>query len=633
MRSIMPLDGITARCLSEELHSQLNGSRLDRIYQETHTDVMLSLRNQGKSYKLVLSIRPESPRIHLTEQGSSNPAYPPMFCMLLRKHLLGARLLSVRCDGWERIFRLDFQNANEMGDETRKTLIVEIMGRHSNIILVSENGTILDAANHVDHSMSRVREVLPARTYSPPPSQDKMDPPSVLAAIRAGEPAFVKRLGASRNVELSLLDAIRGFSPPLCREICHLANVDGKRSPSTLTQEETRRILFHAASLIERILAGLPSPSLYRLDPNTRQWTDYHAFALESCGYRVQMPTLSGAMDAYYSHHIAKNKLEQRRRALAQAVSNRLDRVLRKAEAHRADIHSCEGYQNLRRDGELILANMYALKNGIPGFEAVDYTNDGQTVWIDLDSSRTLSQNAQRLFKAYAKGKVRLEASTRFLTQDTEQATYLASLLTAIETAQEEQDLEALSAEWSDFTASEDPRASASASSAKTAPRGKKGSGSAAGKKQGSREPARQAAGSDPRRYRSTDGFDILVGRNNIQNDRLTFKTADRDDIWLHVQKEPGTHVIIRTGRREVPERTLLEAAQIAAWFSRPGRKEAVRPVQGDGAMVSVDYCPVSHVRKMSGARPGMVLYENHRSVRVRPQDPSTLGALPESDS
>jgi predicted ribosome quality control (RQC) complex YloA/Tae2 family protein len=190
--------------------------------------------------------------------------------------------------------------------------------------------------------------------------------------------------------------------------------------------------------------------------------------------------------------------------------------------------------------------------------------------------------------------------------QDTEQASYLASLLTAVENALEEEDLEALSVEWADFTASEDPRGSGSTSTGmQKKSRVKKGSNAGGKKKPGAREPVRKPAGSNPRRYRSSDGFDILVGRNNIQNDRLPFKTADRDDIWLHIQKEPGTHVIIRTGRREVPERTLLEAAQIAAWFSRPGRKEAMRPVQGDGAMVSVDYCPVAHVRKMSGARPG----------------------------
>lgn len=630
----MPLDGITARYLAEELHTQLNGSRVDRVYQEIPTDVMLSLRNQGKNYKLVLSIRPESPRIHITMRSSANPAVPPMFCMLLRKHLLGARLVSVQCDDWERVFRLEFQNANEMGDETHKTLIVEIMGRHSNIILVSENGTILDAANHVDHAMSRVREVLPARRYTPPPSQDKVDPWSVLEILHAGDPAFSERLSTARNVELALLDMIRGFSPPLCREICHLADIDGKRHASTLSTVETRRVATQTTMLLERILTGPAIPTLFRLSPDTQNWTDFHAFPLESCGFRVPLPTLSDAMDTYYTHHITKNRLEQRRRALAQAVSTRLDRVLRKAEAHRADIKSCEGLQDMRRDGELILANMYALKDGIPGFEAIDYANEGQPLWITLDSSRTLSQNAQRLFKAYTKRKSRLEASTRFLAQDMEQSAYLASLLTAIENAQEDGDLEALSTEWSGFTASEDLRESgASGDKANQKPRGKKGTGKGSKKKPGTREPARQPAGSDPRRYRSSDGFDILVGRNNIQNDRLTFKTADRDDIWLHVQKEPGTHVIIRAGRREVPERTLLEAAQIAAWFSRPGKKEAQHPLQGDGAMVSVDYCPVSHVKKMSGARPGMVLYENHRSVRVRPQDPSALGAHPESDS
>ena len=632
----MPLDGISARFLAFELNRQLSGARVDRVFQSERTDVVLSLRNGGSNYRLILSSHPDSPRIHLTKLATENPAYPPMFCMLLRKHLIGARVLDISCEHWERVFTLRFQTTDELGDSSAKKLIVEVMGRHSNIILVSDGGTILDAAIHVDDSMSRVREVLPARRYVAPPAQEKRTPEAAFEQLGSDPGKVIQIPSTSRNIELALLETMMGFSPPLCREACFMAGIDGKRSPETLSLEDRQNLGTHMHRLLGRILTEDVHPSVYRRSQEDPVPSDFHALLLSSAGFHEDCATLSEAMDAFYMVRLRSNRLEQRRRKLSQAISAKLAKILRKAEAHRSDIQSCDGHQDLRRFGELILANKFTLDEGIPGFSAVDYASpDEAAVWVPLEANRTLSQNAQRLFRQYAKAKTRLASATRLLLQDDDQIVYLRTLLVALENAGNDTDLDALHTEWESFgrTALDDEtEGSASRAASGTA---KKASAVTKGKRKTSSKPVKKKArepAQEPRVYRSSDGFELLVGRNNLQNDRLTFRTADRDDLWMHVQKEPGTHVIIRAEHREIPERTLLEAAETAAWFSRPGGSAAVRIVEGGASAIAVDYCPVRQVRKLSGAKPGMVIYENHRTIRVRPKDPAWLHAPDRSD-
>ena len=620
----MPLDGVFAHFLARELNSQLSGSRIDRIFQSDRTDIQISMRGQGRNYRLMISANTESPRIHVTRHAADNPAYPPMFCMLLRKHLVGARLLEVSTEGWERVFVLKFQNTDELGDSSVKKLIVEIMGRHSNVILVNEAGIILDAAVHVDDTMSRIREVLPARHYLPPPPQVRIPPEEVFLQLSRDPGSLLAVPVPARNIELTLLETLQGFSPALCREACHLAGIDGKRAPGSLSIQESTLLGQGMSLLLGYILAGDVHPSIYKLAEQDAAPVDFHAIILTASGVREERRTLSEAVDDYFEARLQKNRYEQKRKKLSQSISARLSRALRKAEAHRSDIQSCEGYMDHRRFGEFILVNLHSLEEGITGFYAADYESALESrVWVPLDEKRKLTQNAQRYFRLYAKSKARISAATRMLSEDLEQVDYLRSLMVAVENAADDTDFDALREEWESFAASEGDGIQEKQVVKKTS----KSKKQARPVKKKAPEPAMGF-----RTYVSSDGFPILVGRNNIQNDRLTFRTADRDDLWLHVQKEPGTHVIVRTGHREVPDRTLLEAAAAAAWFSRPGGNAAVRGTSGAAPSIAVDYCPVRQVRKMSGAKPGMVIYENYRTLLVRPVDPASLNAPEVSD-
>lgn len=629
----MPLDGITAHFLAHELHARLQDARVDRIYQYDATDFIFHLRIERETVRLAVSIHAAAPRIHLTNRPSEQAAHPPMFCMLLRKHLLGARLLSVRCENWERVFVLSFRHRDELGDETTKNIIVEIMGRHSNLILTSSAGTIIDAAHHIDSRISRAREILPAHPYELPPAQGKKSPEEVLAGLRADPSAFFLALSKAKNVELGLLGVLRGFSPPLCREICHLADIDGRMQPDRLEQADRERLQVQTRLILERLLNDPPQPALYRL-PNAAddEWSDFHILRLTASGARIPCLSISAALDTFFTQRLEKNRREQRRRSLAQAVMARIRRMERKADAQRADIRSCDGYDDLRRDGELILHNLYALKNGIPGFEAVDYAGDGSKVWVKLDATQSLTQNAQRLFKAYRRLKTRLQSSTRLLNETMERLRYLASLATAIDNALDPDDLDAVAYELEQLLEAEKRPEN------KTRDEKNRRRGHTAGKPSASKgTPYKRARASvlkqtGPRKYRSAEGFTILAGRNNIQNDHLTFRLADRADTWLHVRNQPGTHVIIRAERRDVPERTLVLAAQIAAWFSRSHSRAEMDPLMNRPPAVDVDYCPVSHVKKIPGAGPGMVRYENHQTLRVIPHDPAALGVQLESD-
>ncbi len=636
----MPLDGITAKCLALELNKQLFEARVDKIQQPERHDILLLLRQENRNVRLLLSANPSSPRLHMSDEIRENPSQPPMFCMLLRKHLSGARLLEVSTPDYERIFNLRFLTQNELGDRMEKRLVVEIMGRHSNIILLNQDNVILDAILHIDESISRVREVMPARPYVLPPAQHKLTPRQVLDKIDQGD----EWLGPTvqfKALEKALLERLQGFSPQLCHEAAVRAGIDGRLRIEQLEDADRGRLNRVVMDLMQKIVSENFSPSTYYDHPDAVIPIDFHALSLQSFAFGKSEPSVSIAMDRYYLERNRQNTIKQKRQHLDRLLTQALDHAVKKLRIHEKDIEQGKKSERYRYYGDLILANMHAVEEGADKLLAVDYYDPDQPqIEIPLQPGQSGAQNAQLYFKRYNKAKTRLETGTKLARQDREEIAYLESLKSALVNAADLDDLAALHQEMNQSglskknmrrlkeEANEGPQRDLSGGQKPGKAGKKKNKAYQQPGKQKKRKKREDSKPLPPRKYKSSDGLTILVGRNNLQNDQLTLKTAQKDDIWLHVQKMPGTHVIIRTEKQDVPDQTLLEAAETAAWFSRAGH-DGQPAVIASGSKIPVDYCPVSHVKKPSGAKPGMVIYEHYQTLFVTPKDPH---ALSESD-
>lgn len=635
----MPLDGVSARYLAKELNLALTDARVDRIYQPERHDILLIMRCGNQNRRLLLSANPAAPRMHLTDEDRENPGSPPMFCMLLRKHLLGARLIDLTSPGFERLFILRFHTVSELGDPIEKRLIIEIMGRHSNIILLNEDDRIHDAILHVDESISRVREIMPARTYQLPPQQDKRDPLGLRDDLRQNRPWLSPALN-NKQLAGALLASIQGFSPQLCQEAVCRSGLDERLHVGQLDQAGQQQLNQALLSLLEGIARDHYAPTTFHDQPDSPIPIDFHALPLQIYAIRRPAASLSQAMDLFYSERSRQNTLKQKKQLLAREVHNQLDHVIRKLRIHEEDCQAGAACDQHRLQGELILANLANWQEGSGLIEAVDYYDPNQpVVKIPIDPGLTAAQMAQRCFRRYGRARARGEAGQRLAAEDRAEIEWLESLLHELEQAADLVDLADVKQEMEQggLTGGRRQRKNQETREiAKDQNPGKAGSRSRrhrnnlSGKNQQKRKQSagktRQEQALPPRRYTSSDGLTILVGRNNLQNDSLTLRTAAKDDLWLHVQKMPGSHVIVRAERKPVPDQTIAEAAAIAAWYSRAtsaDRQTDAFQAGSAGAQsmqkVAVDYCPVSHVRKPSGAKPGMVIYDRYQTILVSP--------------
>ncbi|NLK89569.1 MAG: fibronectin/fibrinogen-binding protein [Clostridiaceae bacterium] len=634
----MPLDGITINCLALELNQALAGARLDRIYQPDRYDIFLTFRRVNENLRLILSANPASPRVHLTRENRDNPANPPMFCMLLRKHLIGSRLLEVRTPGFERILQFKFATINELGDQLEKTLIAEIMGRHSNIILLNQDQRIHDAILHVDHSISRVREVMPARIYQLPPDQKKLSPDEASMRLARKE-VWMPPAMNMQPLEKVLLAALQGFSPQLCQDVLDAAGLDPRLKPALMTPADTQALTEALQARLTEILTGQYRPSTFYDAPDAGIPIDFHALPLRQYRWQKIADSVSHAMDLFYLERSRQNTLRQKKQFLEKALNDQLEHARKKLSIHQSDIEESQNREQYRLFGELILANMHLEEPKHSLLPAVNYYDEAQSiVEIPLDPGLSLAGNAQRYFKRYAKARARFENSSRLAQEDQKDIKWLETLLNALAAATHPDDLTAVREEMLTCglptrKIQQEKKATTDSSTATDMQPGRPVSQARLQKllNRNRRQPQNKRknnkpAALPPRQYTSSDGLTILVGRNNLQNDHLTMKVAQKDDIWLHVQKLPGTHVIIRANHQSVPEQTLLEAAAIAAWFSKaaasfPQYRQETAPT-GNFQKVAVDYCPVGHVRKPAGSRPGMVVYDQYKTIMVTPQEP-----------
>ena len=583
----MPFDALFLTALSEELRPRALGCRVDKVQQPARDTVILALRGPGGGGRLLLTAAPNQPRIQFTDVPQENPAQPPMFCMLLRKHLVGGKLAAITQPRMERLVDLAFDCTDEMGSPTQKHLILEIMGRNSNLILTDGEGRILDCLRRVDFEMSAERQVLPGLYYHQPPRQDKQEifgqtPESVFALLQGwheGQP-----------FDKWLLDTFGGISPLVCREVT-VQIFGALDAPYRPADGPLAGALADALDALER-RAKIPQLLLREGKP----W-DFTCIPVTQYGEAVGRETeetFSCLLDRFYGTRDQQERIAQKTQALRKNLTNLRNRTARKLENQRKELAATHDRERLRRLGDILTANLYAVKRGQTKLRAADfYDPEMKEIEIPLNPAISPQQNAAKFYKDYQKAKTAEKVLTEQIVRGEQELAYLASVLDTLTRAESVRDLQEIRAELV----------------------------SGGYLRQTDRKKQMKLPPSRPMRFVSSDGFGIWVGRSNRQNDELTTKLAAKTDLWLHVQKIPGSHVIIETGGQTPPDRTVTEAMQLAAYYSQARA----------GQNVPVDYTPVKYVKKPAGARPGMVIYTTYQTAVVTP-DAALCEALKEKN-
>ena len=567
----MPFDAMFLSAVCDELRQELIGARVEKIQQPARDMVVLQLRGKAR---LLLSASGNRPRFHVTQASYENPAQPPMFCMLLRKHLAGGRIAAIEQPPAERSVELTLDCTDEMGTPCQKRLILELMGRNSNLILTDGENRILDCMRRVDFEMSEQRQVLPGLFYHRPPRQEGKLTPQELT-----KPALERLLAqtaAPVHLDRWIVDHVAGISPLIARELAF--GFCGETDADVLTLDRARL----AEALTQPSLLQARQPTLLLCGGRPKDFTycpirQYGAYMTART-----MPSFSALLDAFYTETEQRERMLQKSQSLRRTVTNLLERTRRKLAAQRKEREASLDRETLRRRGDIVTANLHAMTRGMTVLRAEDfYQEDMPEIEIPLRPELSPQQNAARFYKEYNKAKHAEKILAEQIARGEIEEEYLGAVLDEMNRAESERDLAEIRAELEagGYVRSADRRRQ-------------------------QKQPA-----SRPMRFRSSDGFEILVGRNNRQNDQLSLKTARRDDLWLHIQKFHGTHVIICCAGAPVPDGTITEAAMLAAWYSQAR----------EGQNVPVDVTQVRNLRKPNGAKPGMVVYDRYRTVIVTP--------------
>lgn len=573
----MAFDGIILKLLSEELSNTLIGSRVDKIHQPSKEELVISFRWNGGSAKVLMSASASASRIHFTEMPIDNPKSPPMFCMLLRKHLSGAKLVSLEQFGLERIVHFSFSTYNELGDPVIIKLAVEIMGRHSNIILIGSDGKIIDSIKRVTADMSSVRQVMPGMTYVFPPVQDKMD------TLDLDYMDLASRLRNGKDIPLSkaLMESLGGVSPIVCREISDHVTNGSDDIISELNDDDFEKLVETIEEKVDLIKNKKAVP--YVVFEENGHPLDFTFFEVKQYGDSVSLKkydTFSEMLDKYYSERSSADRMKQRSNDLFKFVMNLCDRLSRKLEIQRQELANSVNREALRIKGELIHANMNSLEKGMTSVILENYYNNYNPIEVKLDPRLSPNQNAQHYFSEYRKADNAERMLKKLIEKGEKELSYIESVFDFLTRARTEEEVMLIRDELI-------------------------GQGYLKAHHLKIKAPVKMG----PKEYVSTDGFKILCGRNNIQNDKLTFKDSKKQDIWFHTQKIHGSHTVILTEGKDVPASTIEQAAIIAAYNSKAR----------DSSLVPVDYTEIKNVKKPSGAAPGKAVYEHYKTAYVRP--------------
>ena len=582
----MAFDGITIANLTKDFSDRLTGGRIYKIAQTESDELLITVKlsyenidKYGiKQAKILMSAGASLPLIYETDETKPSPMTAPNFCMLLRKHIQNGRIISITQPGLERIIRFEIEHLDEMGDLRHKTLLIEIMGKYSNIIFIDENNVIIDSIKHIPASVSSVREVLPGREYFIP-SQEKENPLETNADVFSS-----CVLSKGMPVFKAIYSAYTGLSPIISQEICHRAGVDADKSAISLETKEAIALYKAFDEIVHNIKKGSFTPCIAYENDTPKEYASIPLSIYEdSEGAELVYPeTISSLIMQYYLEKNIVTRIRQKSVDLRKIVQTALERNVRKYDLQLKQMKDAEKKDKYRVYGELLTVYGYSAEPGAEKITVNDY-NSGKDVTITLDPTLTPAQNAKKYFDKYTKLKRTAEALEEQMKETKEAIDQLESIQTALEIAQKEEDLTQIKQEL------------AESGYIKSHPTGKNG--------------RKEKITSRPFHYLSSDGFDIYVGKNNLQNDELTFKTANGGDWWFHAKKIPGSHVVLITGGKEVPDRAFEEAAALAAFYSKGKVQEKVE----------IDYVQRKEVKKPGGAKPGFVVYYTNYSMAIAP--------------
>ena len=570
----MAFDGITIANIVHDLNQTILGGKINKIAQPENDELILTIKNNRTQYRLFLSASASLPLIYLTGNNKPGPLTAPNFCMLLRKHIGSGKIISITQPGMERVIRFEIEHLNEMGDLCTKYLIVEIMGKHSNIIFTNDNEQIIDSIKHVSAHMSSVREVLPGRPYFIPATQAKADPFELTADILCEQ-----ILNKPAPTAKAIYTSVTGISPLIAEEICYRAGIDGGVPTDGLSSLEKLHLAHTFLRIMEDIRQGMFEPNIvYKgkepVEFASLKLTQYQDFSV------TEFSSISELLETYYAEKNIVTKIRQKSVDLRKIVQTSLERNVKKYQLQQKQMKDTEKKDKYRIWGELINTYGYGLEPGIKFFEALNYYTN-ETVNIPLDPTLTPQENAKKYFDKYSKLKRTADALEKLLQETDSEIRHLESIAASLDIAVSEDDLIQIKEELTEY--------------------GYIRRKYTTGKK--------VKITSKPFHYVSSDGFHMYVGKNNYQNEELSFKFASGNDWWFHAKGQPGSHVIVKTNGEELPDRTFEEAGRLAAYYSK-GRQ---------APKVEIDYTLKKNLRKPTGGKPGFVVYYTNYSLLIEP--------------
>ena len=573
----MAFDGIVIANLAHDIKSRLEGGKINKIAQPEKDELLFTIKNNRETYRLSISASASLPLIYFTDTNKPSPLTAPNFCMLLRKHIGTGRIVKVSQPGLERILEFEIEHLDELGDLQKKRLIVELMGKHSNIIFCKEDGTILDSIKHISAQVSSVREVLPGRMYFIPHTVDKADPLTVT------EEEFQTLLrSVPMPVQKALYQKLTGISPLIGTELCHLASLEGEKPASELSENELTHLYRMFSLMMEDVKEGRFFPNIIYENGAPAEFASVPLTCFKGAGYESRpSSSISSLLETYYAEKNVITRIRQKSVDLRRIVQTALERNYKKYDLQLKQLKDTEKRDRYRVYGELLNAYGYELSGGEKELLCLDYYS-GKEVKIPLDPQLSAQENSQKYYARYNKLKRTCEALETLTAETKQEIDHLESISAALDIAVREEDLVQIKEELMEF-------------------------GFIKKRPFGSKKPK---ITSRPYHYRSTDGFDIYVGKNNYQNEEVTFKIANGNDWWFHAKGIPGSHVVVRTEGKELPDRVFEEAGSLAAWYSKGRSNEKVE----------IDYIQRKHVKKAAGGAPGFVIYHTNYSLMAAPK-------------